>query len=77
MSWNRLPERGLELCGDKNATLKINQACLDVVSFISEPVHLFTRNVECYKVRKLSYSARFFLFDTWDLFAISVKFSIT
>lgn len=49
MSLKILQEPGLEFCGEKNTTLKINQACLDVVSFLSERVQLFSRNVECYK----------------------------
>lgn len=41
--------RGAKVCGVQNTTLKINQACLDVVSLLAEPIRLYTRNVECYE----------------------------
>lgn len=57
MRANDLLNRKMKVCGVHNTTLKINQACLDVVSSLSEPIHLFTRNVECYKVRYLPFLA--------------------
>lgn len=48
MFWDLFPQK--ITCGPYNATLKVNQACLDVVSQVSVPLTFYKKNVECFEV---------------------------